>query len=56
MLVLALSYGSLFLLSGFVLLIHLWLARWLSFLIVGIVIAGAGIFFQRLMAVRAKAT
>ena len=54
-LVVALSYGSLFLLGGFVLLLHLWLAWWLSFLIVGIVIAAAGIFFQRLMAARAKA-
>jgi hypothetical protein len=55
-LVVALSYGSLFLLGGFILLIHLWLAWWLSSLIVGIVIAAAGIFFQRVMAARAKAT
>ena len=54
-LVVTLSYGSLLLLGGFVLLLHLWLAWWLSFLIVGIVIAAAGIFFQRLMAARAKA-
>ncbi len=54
-LVVALSYGSLFLLGGLVLLIHLWLAWWLSFLITGIAIAAAGILFQMLMARAAKA-
>lgn len=54
-LVVALSYGSLFLLGGLVLLIHLWLAWWLSFLIIGIVIASAGMVFQMRMAARAKA-
>jgi hypothetical protein len=44
-LVVALAYGSLFLLVGLVLLIHLWLAWWLSFLIVGFIIASAGIVF-----------
>jgi hypothetical protein len=54
-LIVALSYGSLFLLGSLVLLIHLWLAWWLSFLITGIVIAAAGIVFQMLMASAAKA-
>ena len=54
-LVIALGYGSLFLLGGVVLLIHLWLAWWLSFLIIGITIASAGIIFQRRMAAAAKA-
>ncbi len=54
-LVVALSYGSLFLLGGLVLLIHLWLAWWLSFLITGIAVAAAGILFQMLMARAAKA-
>ena len=45
-LLVALSYGSLFLLGGVVLLIHLWLAWWLSFLITGAAIVLAGIFFK----------
>lgn len=53
-LVVALSYGSLFLLGGLVLLIHLWLEWWLSFLIVGIVVASAGVVFQIRMAAAAK--
>jgi cobalamin biosynthesis protein CobD/CbiB len=54
-LVVALAYGSLFLLGGLVLLIHLWLAWWLSFLITGFVIAIAGLAFQMRMAAAAKA-
>ena len=54
-LVVALSYGSLFLLGGLVLLIHLWLAWWLSFLIVGIIIASTGIVFQMRMSAAARA-
>jgi cobalamin biosynthesis protein CobD/CbiB len=54
-LVVALAYGSLFLLGGLVLLIHLWLAWWLSFLIVGVVIALAGLAFKMRMAAAAKA-
>jgi len=54
-LVVALSYGSLFLLGGLVLLIHLWLAWWLSLLIVGIAVASAGVIFQMRMAAAAKA-
>jgi hypothetical protein len=42
-LLVALSYGSLFLLGGLVLLLHLWLAWWLAMLITGGVIVGAGI-------------
>ena len=45
-LIVALSYGSLFLLGGVVLLIHLWLAWWLSFLITGAAIVLAGIIFK----------
>src|ERR1700724_2609207 len=45
-LLVALSYGSLFLFSGIVLLIHLWLAWWLAFVITGVAIVLAGISFQ----------
>ena len=48
-LIVALSYGSLFLLGGIILLIHLLLAWWLSFLITGAAIVIAGIFFQMTM-------
>jgi hypothetical protein len=48
-LLVALSYGSLFLLGGIVLLIHLWLAWWLAFLITGVAIVTVGIFFQMRM-------
>jgi len=48
-LVVALAYGSLFLLGGIVLLIHLWLAWWLSFLITGAAIVIAGVVFQMTM-------
>jgi Putative Actinobacterial Holin-X, holin superfamily III len=54
-LVIALGYGSLFLLGGVVLLIHLWLAWWLSFLITGIAITGAGAGFAISMRAAAKA-
>lgn len=53
-LLVALGYGSLFLLGGLVLLIHLWLAWWLSFLIIGIAMASTGIIFQRRMVAAAK--
>jgi len=53
-LVVALTYGSLFLLGGVVLLIHLWLAWRLSFLITGLAICSAGIIFQMQMAAAAK--
>lgn len=46
-LLVALSYGSLFLLGGIVLLMHLWLAWWLSFMITGLAIVTAGVVFQR---------
>jgi len=54
-LVVALGYGSLFLLGGLILLLHLWLAWWLSFLIVGLVIASAAVAFQMRMTAAAKA-
>ncbi|MBF6570698.1 MAG: phage holin family protein [Candidatus Binataceae bacterium] len=55
-LVVALAYGSLFLLGGIVLLLHLWLAWWLSFLITGGAIVGAGVFFQMAMRATARKT
>jgi hypothetical protein len=53
-LLVALSYGSLFLLGGVVLLLHLWLAWWLSFLITGAAIVLAGILFKQTMTATAK--
>jgi Putative Actinobacterial Holin-X, holin superfamily III len=53
-LVVALAYGSVFLLGGVVLLIHLWLAWWLSLLITGIVICSAGVIFQMSMMAAAR--
>jgi Putative Actinobacterial Holin-X, holin superfamily III len=53
-LVIALAYGSVFLLGGVVLLIHLWLAWWLSFLITGMLICSSGVAFQMQMAAAAK--
>jgi hypothetical protein len=53
-LLVALSYGSLLLLGGIVLLIHLWLAWWLSLLIAGIVITSTGIFFRTMMKAAAR--
>ena len=53
-LIVALSYGSLFLLGGIVLLIHLWLAWWLSFLITGAAIVMAGVVFQMTMKAAAR--
>jgi len=53
-LVVALAYGSVFLLGGVVLLLHLWLAWWLSFLITGIVICTAGVVFQMRMTAAKK--
>src|ERR1700730_12971704 len=53
-LLVALSYGSLFLFSGIVLLIHLWLAWWLSFVITGVAIVLAGISFQMRMKMAAR--
>jgi uncharacterized membrane protein len=54
-LLIALIYGSLFLLGGIVLLIHLWLDWWLAFLITGFVIVCAGVFFQLRMSAAARA-
>lgn len=53
-LLVAVIYGSLFLLGGVVLLIHLWLAWWLSFLITGSAIVSAGVFFQMRMSAAAR--
>ncbi len=54
-LVVALSYGALFLFGGIVLLIHLWLAWWLSLVITGIAITCAGAGFAISMRAAAKA-
>jgi hypothetical protein len=54
-LLVALVYGSLFLLGGIVLLLHLWLDWWLAFLITGFVIIGAGVLFQLRMTAAARA-
>jgi hypothetical protein len=51
----ALIYGSLFLLGGIVLLIHLWLAWWIAFLITGAAITAAGVLFQMSMMAAARA-
>src|SRR6185437_11263513 len=53
-LLVALIYGSWFLLGGMVLLLHVWLDWWLSFLITGGVIVAAGVFFQMRMMAAAK--
>jgi cation transport ATPase len=52
-LLVALVYGSMFVLGGVVLLIHQWLAWWMAFGITGIVIIVAGFTFQTIMARRA---
>jgi hypothetical protein len=54
-LVVAAAYGSLFLLGGIVLVIHLWLAWWLSFLITGAAVVAAGIAIQMSLSAAAKA-
>ena len=51
---LALTYGSVFLLGGLVLLVHLCLAWWLSFLITGIAICSAGVVFKMRMTAAEK--
>jgi hypothetical protein len=53
-LLVALSYGSLFLLGGIVLLMHLWLAWWLSFMITGLAIVTAGVVFQAILSKKAR--
>jgi hypothetical protein len=53
-LLVALAYGSLFLSAGIVLLVHLWLAWWLAFVITGAAIVVAGFFFQITMSVVAR--
>lgn len=52
-LLVALVYGSIFVLGSVVLLIHQWLAWWMAFGIAGIVIILAGFGFQTIMARRA---
>ena len=50
----ALLYGSVFLLGGIVLLLHLWIAWWLSFLITGTAVVIAGVLFQMTMKAAAR--
>jgi hypothetical protein len=50
----ALLYGSVFLLGGIVLLLHLWIAWWLSFLITGAAVVIAGVLFQMTMKAAAR--
>jgi hypothetical protein len=52
-LLVALVYGSLFVLGSVILLIHQWLAWWMAFGITGILIILAGFGFQTIMARRA---
>jgi len=54
-LLVAVAYGSLFLLGGIVLVIHLWLAWWLAFLITGAAVVAAGIAVQLSLTAAAKA-
>jgi hypothetical protein len=53
LLLVALIYGSMFILGGVVLLIHQWLAWWMAFGITGIVIIAAGFGSQTILARRA---
>jgi hypothetical protein len=55
-LLVTLVYGSLFLLGGIVLVIHLWLAWWLSFLITGAFVIASGVAFQMAMFAAAHKT
>lgn len=52
-LLVALVYGSMFILSSVVLLIHQWLAWWMAFGITGVVIIATGFGSQTIMAWRA---
>jgi hypothetical protein len=53
-LLVALIYGSLFLLGGAILLLHWWLAWWLSMLITGSVIVIMGIVVQMRLSAAAR--
>jgi Putative Actinobacterial Holin-X, holin superfamily III len=52
LLLVALVYGSMFVLGSVVLLIHQWLAWWMAFGIAGIVVIAAGFGSQRIIARR----
>jgi hypothetical protein len=54
-LLIAAAYGLLFLLGGIVLVIHLWLAWWLAFLITGAAVVAAGVAVQLSLTAAAKA-
>ena len=53
-LLVAISHGLLFVLGGVVLLIHLWLAWWLAFLITGFGVICAGVLFRMGLGAAAK--
>lgn len=53
-LLVAVSHGLFFVLGGVVLLIHLWLAWWLAFLITGFGVMCAGVLFRLAMTAMAK--
>jgi len=54
-LLVAVIYGSFFLLGGVFLLLNLWLDWWAAFLITGFIIVSAGVFFQFKMNAVARA-
>lgn len=54
-LLVAAAYGSLFLLGGIMLLIHLWLAWWAAFLVTGAAVTAVGVLLLLLMLSRARA-
>jgi hypothetical protein len=49
------AYGSLYFLAGILLVIHLWLAWWLSFLITGFAVGCVGVVVYLAMTAAAKA-
>ena len=53
-LLIAISHGSLFVLGGVVLLLHLWLSWWLSFLITGFAVIAAGVVIWMTMSTAAE--
>ncbi|MGH7986051.1 MAG: phage holin family protein [Candidatus Binataceae bacterium] len=53
-LLVTLAYGTLFLLGGIVLVIHLWLAWWLSFLITAGFVMCTGVAFMLMMVAVAR--
>jgi hypothetical protein len=50
----AISHGSLFILGGMILLIHLWLAWWLAFMLTGFGVICAGVLLRMSMTTAAS--